>query len=472
MLFNTWEFALFFGIVFAAYHLMAKRSQNLLLLGASYFFYGWWDWRFCSLLALSTVVDYTVARLMVNHTGRKRKALLLVSVITNLSILGFFKYFNFFMDSTANMLSSVGFNPDLPTLYIILPVGISFYTFQTMAYTIDVYRGKLKPCRDPIVFGVYVSYFPQLVAGPIERAQNLLPQFAAVRRVTADHLSSGTILILIGLLRKVVIADGVAPMVNSAFGDPTGATSLELTRAVLCFSLQIYGDFAGYSDMARGVSRLLGIELMENFQQPYFATSITSFWRRWHVSLSTWLRDYLYIPLGGNRGPKWFVYRNLLLTMLLGGLWHGAAWTFVIWGAIHGLALAVHKLYLGDRKPDDTINMRNPLSLIKAGTCWAVTMFVVALAWVFFRAQSFESAIQVISGIFAFRGSVDAYSLRVPVFMVLLILLIDIPQAIKADHTVVLRWPVLARGVTYAAMMIVLAVYGNSNDVPFIYFQF
>jgi D-alanyl-lipoteichoic acid acyltransferase DltB (MBOAT superfamily) len=325
-----------------------------------------------------------------------------------------------------------------------------------------VYRRRLEPCSDPIIFGVYVSYFPQLVAGPIERAQNLLPQFSKPRRVDSDMFASGCVLILIGLLRKMVIADGVAPYVDQAFADPAGMSSLMLLRAVALFSLQIYGDFAGYTDIARGVSRLFGIDLMVNFNHPYFATSITTFWRRWHISLSTWLRDYLYIPLGGNRGPKWFVYRNLMLTMLLGGLWHGAAWTFVIWGGIHGIALAVHKL----------IGPRETFHPVRAVGGWIITMFVVAIAWVFFRAPDFATAFEVLSGIASLRGDWTAYHLRPLVYVVVLMLCIDVPQAIAREHTITMKWPALVRGFSYAMMLLVLVVYGSRADVPFIYFQF
>ena len=471
MLFNSWEFALFFLVVFALYNILALRAQNVLLLVASYFFYGWWDWRFLSLLLISTVVDYTAARLMEKAPDRRRRLLLIWSVCTNLGILGFFKYFNFFVDSAAGALTAFGLQANLPTLRVILPVGISFYTFQTMGYTIDVYRRRLQPTRDLLTFAVYVSYFPQLVAGPIERAERLLPQLAAPRHITQEKLTSGALLVLVGLTRKVAIADAVAGQVDVAFSAPGSASALILLRAVFLFALQIYGDFAGYTDIARGVSRMLGIELMENFNHPYFATSITAFWRRWHISLSTWLRDYLYIPLGGNRGPRWFVYRNLMITMLLGGLWHGAAWTFVAWGGIHGVALVVDKLRLGRRKPVDPPVVKTWRDSLRAGAGWLVTMVVVGLAWVFFRAPDFGSAFQALAGIFTLRGG-PAGTWTLLVAATLLTLFIDAPQALMRDHTCLLRWPWVLRGTTYAGLVLAAVLLRSNDVVPFIYFQF
>jgi alginate O-acetyltransferase complex protein AlgI len=474
MIFNSWEFLLFFVVVFALYASVKLRWQNILLVVASYFFYGWWDWRFLSLLLLSTVVDYTVGRLLEHAQDEgRRKTLLLVSVFTNLGILGFFKYCNFFVDSAVGALTSMGLEAHAPTLQIVLPVGISFYTFQTMAYTIDVYRRRMEVVKDPVAFAVYVSYFPQLVAGPIERAQHLLPQFEKKRTITLEKFSSGALLVLIGLVRKVVIADVAAGEVDAAFSDPGGLGSWALLRAVFLFGLQIYGDFAGYTDIARGVSRMLGIELMRNFEHPYFSTNITIFWRRWHVSLSSWLRDYLYIPLGGNRGPEWFVYRNLLLTMLLGGLWHGAAWTFVVWGAIHGGALSVHKLLLrGKRPPLWPAMPRSVGGALKMAGSWVLTMIVVYVAWVFFRASSFGNAFDVLSGIFAFEGGFSVRSLAMPVLLTALVLFLDVPQYLSRKHIVMRSWPWPVRGLVYAALILILAIFRSESDVPFIYFQF
>ena len=310
--------------------------------------------------------------------------MLLTSLATNLGILGFFKYFNFFVDSAHRLLESVGFVADAPVLNIVLPVGISFYTFQTMAYTIDVYRRRLSPEENLIHFGVYVAYFPQLVAGPIERAQNLLPQIKNRRVVTGDQIVLGLVLILVGLIRKVVIADNAAVYADLAFSQTGEIGWKGLIKGVLYFSLQIYGDFSGYSNIARGSSRLLGIELMRNFDRPYFASDITTFWRRWHISLSTWLRDYLYIPLGGNRHGDRKMYRNLLLTILLGGLWHGAGWNFVVWGAIHGGALALHKWWTGRRGDRSRADLHAAYAWFVKIVSWSTTLTVVIAAWIFF----------------------------------------------------------------------------------------
>lgn len=470
MLFNTWSFAVFGLVVWAVYLVLGRRAQNVWLVAASYVFYGMWDWRFCGLLLLSTVVDYIVALRLESATSPHARRLLLgVSLCTNLGILGFFKYFNFFADSAIALLGQLGFAADAPTLHIILPVGISFYTFQTLSYSIDVYRRQAKPVRDPIVFALYVAYFPQLVAGPIERATQLLPQLVESRRVTAQHLSSGFLLILIGMVRKVAIADNMAPLADEIFAAPGDHTSLQLIAGVVLFSLQIYGDFAGYSDIARGTSRLLGIELMENFQQPYFSTNISQFWRRWHVSLSTWLRDYLYIPLGGNRGSTSMVYRNLMLTMLLGGLWHGAAWTFIAWGFIHGMALVIHKAWT-DLAANWSGRLRQ--SLMPLG--WALTMVVVLLAWIFFRAPDFTLAGEYLAGIFRMQTSLAGLkALTLPLLGgMLLLLFIDVPQAVTRNHTVLLTWPLWLRGIVYASLVLILVIFRSEADVPFIYFQF
>lgn len=464
MLFHTNAFLWFFALAFVLYHGLGRRWRNPLLLVASYVFYGWWDWRFLGLLALSTVVDYTVARRMAQSGPSGRRGLLLVSLCVNLGILGFFKYAGFFVDSTRELLETLGFVADLPTLEILLPVGISFYTFQTLSYTIDVYRGEMEPVDDPVRFGVYVAYFPQLVAGPIERATHLLPILERPRRVTADMLASGAVLCLVGYFRKVVIADGVAPLVDEAFTDPARHGSLVLFQGAFCFGLQIYGDFAGYSGIARGISRMLGIELVENFRRPYLARSITDFWRRWHISLSSWLRDYLYIPLGGNRHGRWKTYRNLLLTMLLGGLWHGAAWTFVAWGGLHGAALAVHKLVAGRRLPLPAV--------VRGAVGWLLTMVFVWFCWIFFRAADFREAWEVVTGILDFRGPVAVRRLAQMALAGVVVLLLDLVQDLPDDQAVFRRWPAPVRGLAYALLLISVLVYWSADGSPFIYFQF
>ena len=471
MLFNSWEFALFLPCVLGCYYILKTRAQNVLLLLSSYFFYSCWDWRFTGLLLLSTVVDYSVGRAMPRATARRSRTLLLVSICTNLGVLGLFKYFNFFADSAADILGTFGIGASPVLLNVILPVGISFYTFQTMAYTIDVYRGRVEPERDIVTFGIYVAFFPQLVAGPIERAQNLLPQIRAPRRIDQHQISSGTLLILIGLLRKVVIADNAAMYVDLVFSDPTAVSWTGLIKGIMYFSLQIYGDFAGYSNIARGCSRLLGIELMQNFNHPYFATNITTFWRKWHISLSTWLRDYVYIPLGGNRGTVIFAYRNLILTMLLGGLWHGAGWTFVVWGGIHGVALAVHKWWLGGRDPKPKQWSSGIQGVLGALAGWLVTMAIVGFGWIFFRAPTFEAAYNVVMGICTLSSG-QQWIPHMPLFgMVLLLLAIDVPQSIAGEQTIWLRWG-RARGLVYTFAVLLIVLLGSKENVPFIYFQF
>jgi len=468
LLFNSFDFAIFLPVVLVLYWTLPRRFQNPLLLVASYVFYGAWDWRFLGLLWLSTLTDYLVGRALgtAAETGRRRR-LLGLSLFVNLGILASFKYFNFFVESATSLLEQFGLSADGPTLRIILPVGISFYTFQTLAYTIDVYRGKTEVEHNPLTFALYVAFFPQLVAGPIERAQRLIPQLAEPRsRIGFDQVRSGLFLIALGLFKKVAIADALAPYVDEAFSGATTSGWITLLVGVYAFGLQIYGDFSGYTDVARGVARLLGIELMINFNQPYLSRNITNFWRTWHISLSTWLRDYLYIPLGGNR--KGNVYRNLMITMLLGGLWHGAAWTFVVWGGLHGLYLSVHRRmrHKSPVGPVDPFRWRDVIPTL-------VTFNLVSLGWVFFRAETFSQAFEVLRGIATLRaGPVNWNALGLLVGMGGLGLLIDLVQRNQADHTIVLSWPAAARGVAYAVLALGLIIFAGGDAIPFIYFQF
>ena len=473
MLFNSPEYFIFLIIILILYYSLTHRFQNLMLLAASYLFYSFWDYRFLSLILISTVVDYLSGWVIYRapDNSPKRRIFLAISIIVNLGILGFFKYFNFFIDNADRLLSSFGFQVSVPVLYVILPVGISFYTFQTMAYTIDVYRGKIKPVNSILDFALYVCYFPQLVAGPIERAQNLIPAIQSKRVVTSEKFASGFVLILIGLFRKIVIADGLGSQIDPIFVAPGNYTSPELMKGIYLFALQIYCDFAGYTDIARGTSRLLGIELMENFNQPYFSANITEFWQRWHISLSSWLRDYLYIPLGGNRGGVFNTYRNLMLTMLLGGLWHGAAWSFVVWGGLHGLYLIGHRLLTRARpapKMDEAPSLWNWRRVSGA----LLTFHLVLLTWVFFRASGFGAAIDYLSQLFTFR-EMHTLATVLPAIAVpwLLILLIDIPQFVTRNHTMLIHWPKTVRYATVAAMLFLILL-GVGTRAPFIYFQF
>jgi len=344
MLFNSLPFVAFFVAVYALYVILTHRYQNALLLVASYVFYGSWDWRFLGLMLFSTAMDYGFGRLLGRtEEERNRRLILIVSISVNLGILFVFKYFNFFAVSLDRLLSLFALQLDVRVLNVVLPLGISFYTFHNISYIVDVYRRRVEPARHFIDFALYVAFFPQLIAGPIARPAHLLPQFRKPRLITLDMLRSGAWLILLGYFKKVVLADNMAPFTARLFENPHAMHGTEVLFGLYAFAFQIYGDFSGYSDIARGLANLMGFELALNFERPYFAANPAEFWRRWHISLSTWLRDYLYVPLGGNRDGTLRTYRNLLITMLLGGLWHGAAWHYVVWGAFHGLLLCVHR---------------------------------------------------------------------------------------------------------------------------------
>ncbi|MFT4705798.1 MAG: alginate O-acetyltransferase complex protein AlgI [Bradymonadia bacterium] len=395
MQFDNFIFPIFFAIVLALYWGVRRRvPQNVVLLVSSYVFYGWWDYRFLSLVALSTIVDFVIARqLDATDDKRRRKLLVSTSVVVNLGILGVFKYAGFFVASAQAALLSLGVQANVQVLEILLPVGISFYTFQTLSYTIDVYRREMPASRDLLAFGCYVAFFPQLVAGPIERATRLLPQFERPRAVTHEQWRSGLTLILYGFIKKIAVADQMSPYVDLVYAEgATEASGPLIFAATLAFAVQIYADFSAYSDIARGTARWLGIELCVNFDQPYRSRTPSEFWRRWHISLSSWLRDYLYIPLGGNRGSEWFTYRNLCLTMLLGGLWHGAAWNFVLWGAFHGAILAVYRFAKIDRK------LRNASAA--TGYSAQVVFFLLTLyGWLLFRAHSWDQVVELTLGL-------------------------------------------------------------------------
>jgi alginate O-acetyltransferase complex protein AlgI len=461
MNFVSLSYLLFVPAVLMTYWLVPRRGRVWVLLVASYIFYGAWDARFLTLVWVSTIVDFVVAKkLGSSEDQRVRRGLLSASLSVNLCILGFFKYAGFFVDSAEAALSRVGLESSGGSLQILLPVGISFYTFQTLSYTIDVYRRQVEPERRLSVFALYVAYFPQLVAGPIERATRLMPQLGALPgRVSNSALSSGMRLILLGLVQKVLIADMVAPHVSRVYDDPHAATSLSAAVAVVGFSVQIYGDFAGYSNIARGTSRLLGVELMVNFTEPYLSKSITEFWRRWHISLSNWLRDYLYIPLGGNRGTSLLTKRNLLLTMLLGGLWHGAAWTFVAWGALHGAYLLVER---GLRPETRGSPLWTPL-----------TFALVSLTWVPFRAASFGDAVAVFGAIGSLdvgTGGLSGTAIATVTGAATLSMVVD--QRLRSGPVLESTPGTFARGLTYGTMVLALMVATGSTAEPFLYFQF
>jgi alginate O-acetyltransferase complex protein AlgI len=464
MFFNSLAFALFLPTVVGLYWVFPRRWRVPLLLIASYVFYGWWDVRFLALIMLSTVVDWFVAkRLGVMPDGTRRRRWLLISLVGNLGMLAVFKYWNFFTDSAAELLISLGLEPNLPMLRIILPVGISFYTFQTLSYVIDVYRRDLEPEHSLVQFALFVSFFPQLVAGPIERAKHLLPQLrnlpTSMRQI---DWAGAALLILRGLFRKVVIADGVAPLVNEVFAKPGIYGSVTVAVGVIAFSLQIYGDFAGYTDIARGTARLFNVDLMENFKAPYLSRGFSEFWRRWHISLSTWLRDYLYVPLGGNRGTRWETYRNLLITMLLGGLWHGAAWGFVVWGALHGAYLVIERWLSRDRK-----GAYGSVSL----PVWLV-FGIVTLTWIPFRAPNLAQAWEVVQALFG--SPTGAQLVAAPLVVGLMgLLTIALDKAdLRGRINPVGGAPSLVRGLAYGGAMVTALLFASVTAVPFIYFQF
>lgn len=474
MVFNSIEFFVFAVVVLTLYWTMRRRAQNALLLIASYVFYGWWDYRFLALIAISTLSDFYIAgRCHRSAEATRRKAWLFGSLGVNLGILAAFKYYGFFVETAAAILESIGLTAHLPTLQVILPVGISFYTFQTISYTFDVYRNRIEPESNLITFAAYVAFFPQLVAGPIERAQSLLPQLRATRRAPDLALAwSAGWLILTGLFKKVVLADGLALIVEQRFASPDQHGGWSLLLGVYAFAIQIYGDFSGYSSIARGVARLFGIELIRNFEQPYLSTNISQFWRTWHMSLSTWLWDYLYVPLGGNRGTRRRTYINLMLTMLLGGLWHGAAWTFVVWGGIHGSLLAIHRA-CGAYVP------RGAPTMPRFGDMWKVlcTFHLVALAWIPFRADSLGAAGTYVTGLTRLGdtapGETTLLSQAVLVgIMAVLTLALDWADRGRHRRDPIVEWNPILLGAAAAIMVLGIIAFAGGAQVPFIYFQF
>ena len=473
MLFNSIDFIIFFTIVYSLYLLFNHRWQNWLLLGASYIFYGYWDYRFLALIFASTVLDYFIGQALINTDNQQRRKLLLtLSLVFNLGLLGFFKYYNFFIESAAVIVSNLGLNPS--TLNIILPVGISFYTFQTMSYTVDIYRGRLKPIKNFFDFALFVSFFPQLVAGPIERAVNLLPQVTNPRKIRSDQIYEGLYLTFWGLFKKMFIADNLAVLVDYVFSNYTTLSGAEIALGIIAFAFQIYGDFSGYTDTARGISKLFGFELMLNFNLPYFATNPSDFWRRWHISLSSWLRDYLYIPLGGNRHGTWQTYRNLMLTMVLGGLWHGAAWTFVLWGFYQGLLLIIYQLTTPFITSFTSFKVAWAKSLNKFISI--VVMFIfICMGWLIFRATSVEQIFVMLARIvtdFAPTNSTYIRFLLYFAYFVTPLFVIQLIQYFKNDGLIILKFHPIFRGAIYFAILSLFLSSGVTGGQTFIYFQF
>ena len=479
MQFNSIDYAVFVPVVFLLYWFATQRNirtQNVLLIIASYCFYGWWDWRFLSLIAFSSLLDYLVGLgLGKTQEAYKRKVLLFTSIFFNLGILGFFKYFNFFTDSFVQAFTFFGKPITDPALLdIILPVGISFYTFQTLSYTIDVYRNKLKPTHDIVSFFAFVCFFPQLVAGPIERATHLLPQFINKRVFKYDLAADGMRQILWGLFKKIVIADNCAVFANEIFSNYSELSSSTLLLGAFFFAVQIYCDFSGYSDIAIGTGRLFGFNLMRNFAFPYFSRDIAEFWRRWHISLSTWFRDYVYIPLGGSRVKKWLQIRNVFIIFVLSGLWHGANWTFVVWGALNAVYFLPLMLFNKNRTNTDIVAMGKWFPSIKETVQIASTFLVTLLAWVFFRADSITDATEYLSRIF--HKSILEYPNAGSSKLTALLVTFFIVEWIQRteQHGLVLnksKVPTTVRWAIYFAILITITLF-SGKEQEFIYFQF
>ena len=483
MVFNSLTFLIFLGFTLLFYYKLPFKAQNIFLLGASYLFYGWWDYRFLFLLLFTSAFDYSCALLIEKQTDRtKRRWLLAFSLVLNLGVLCVFKYFNFFADSLAALLHTFGMKATWPVLNVILPVGISFYTFLSMSYTIDVYRDEMKATRDPIAFLLFVSFFPHLVAGPIVRASFLLPQCERPRVIKGSEVSTGLWLILLGYLKKVVIADRLAGIVDLGFaGRGTPLFSDANSWLVLyAFAFQIYGDFAGYSDIARGLSKIMGFELPVNFRAPYLVTNPAEFWHHWHITLSTWLRDYLYIPLGGNRKGRVRTYVNLMITMVLGGLWHGAALAYVFWGAYQGLLLVIHRGWSHLWKSFRSAGSENGGSVVWGRLRHALLIVFffhfICVGWLLFRAgglashDQFQSIADYLRAMtnFHFTQGLSAYALPILLLGSLALFLQWKCEAMDRFD----NWPVRLQVVAVVAALTAIAAFGVFEGAQFIYFQF
>jgi len=476
MLFNSYEFLIFLPIVFILYWKVFNnnlKSQNALVLVASYFFYGWWDWRFLFLLFVSSFIDYFVG-LQINKQiiPKKRKMWLAVSLVTNLGILAFFKYFNFFIDSFNNLTCFLGLNINQSSLQIILPVGISFYTFQVLSYSIDIYRKKLEPTKDLIAYLSFVSFFPQLVAGPVERAKNLLPQFFETRKFDLVKAKDGIRQILWGLFKKVVIADSCAIYVNDIFLNYNNYNTSTLLFGIILFAFQIYGDFSGYSDIAIGLARLFGFELKRNFAYPYFSRGIVEYWRRWHISLSTWFRDYVYIPLGGSHCSKAKQIRNIVITFTISGLWHGASWNYILWGFMNGL-LFIPSILLKKKEETEIVaqnkkfpNLREILQMFT--TFWAINFTVV-----FFRTATLSDALMFFKRLFTSKLFEIPQFIDITIIWIILLISVEWIQRHKEHALQIEKMHRALRWFIYYVLAIIVFYYFNVNSaLSFVYFQF
>lgn len=473
MVFNSFGFFIFFALFFSIYLVLTHRARNSFLLAGSYFFYAAWDLRFLILLGLTTLIDYTVGLSISKEPDEKRrKTYLLASILSNLSILGIFKYFNFFADTFAAMMELAGFQAHPVHIRLFLPVGISFYTFKSISYTIDVYRRKIAATSSLVDYAVYVSFFPQLLAGPIERATQLLPQIAGQRIVSWEKIQIGAYHVFWGLFLKVFVADNLALLVNPIFAKAATPTGFEYLLAGYAFAFQIYGDFAGYSYISKGIAGILGFETMDNFNLPYFAKNPRDFWHRWHISLSTWLRDYIYIPFGGNRQGRLRTNVNLMATMLLGGLWHGANFTFILWGAYHGMLLILHRQIEGI--------FSGSSDRVKKAFIWPwlkifLLFHAVVIGWLFFRAESLGQIAMIFSAFLGnFRVDLSSHSLILKklAFYILPLFAVQILQYRKNDLLAVLSLPMPVKALAYTVIFYLITIFGLYGTQNFIYMQF
>ena len=480
MLFNSIEYFLFLPLFFALYWTLAKystiRTRNIFILAGSYVFYGWWDWKYLILIIISSFIDYSVGiGISRNESKKIKKRFLYLSLAANLGMLGYFKYSNFFIENFAELLQSIGFNPNISSLEIILPVGISFYTFQTLSYSIDIYRGKMKPTKDIVAFFTYVSFFPQLVAGPIERAINLLPQFYERTKFSFAEARMGMQQILWGLFKKIVIADNCAIIVKQIFENYETQGSLTLIYGSVLFAFQIYGDFSGYSDIAIGTSRLLNFKLHKNFAYPYFSRDIAEFWRRWHISLSTWFRDYLYIPMGGSHGSRRKVIFNVFVIFLVSGFWHGSKWNFIIWGGLNAIYFIPLLLRNKNRKNTNIIAENSYLPSFNELIQVLFTFGLTCFAWIFFRAETMTDAVGYIKSILYLKSGfyfhrIHLITIFFPIFLLIVVEWInrrkEFGLALESSSPKLFRWSL------YSMFIILIAFIGSFEKAEFIYFQF
>lgn len=480
MLFNSFEFLVFLPIVFLLYWFVfrGRRWQNLLVVTASYIFYGWWDWRFLLLIALTSLCSYGSGHLLERYDGRRRmqQTVSAANIVLNLGILGVFKYYNFFVENLDALFGMMGYHLDWVTMNVILPVGISFYTFQALSYTIDVYQKKLPATHDIVEFFAYISFFPQLVAGPIERATNLLPQFQQKRQFDYAKAVDGMRQMLWGFLKKLVIADNCATVVNNFWNHYQDLPGVSLFLLGVLFTIQIYCDFSGYSDIAIGCARLFGFNLMRNFNFPYFSRSIPEFWRRWHISLTTWFRDYIYFPLGGSRCDKWKIIRNVYIVWGISGLWHGANWTFVCWGLFHATLLAIYNIFGINTKFNKEVAYGKYLPNIKETLQISLTFFLAVIGWIIFRAENMTQAIDFLTAMIN-NKFFDASNLHGKTYLIWGLVLLavewlqrDKQHALQFSNVKPFNYRLVRWGVYYIILLIIAKFAGSSQT--FIYFQF